>query len=223
MPIQPHELKAGIDVYSSDGQKLGNLHRAVLRRSDLMLTHVVVDIGFLRSGRHIWEGGVGLDYDRVVPIDAVASSDNERLNLTLSAADFKDAPEYTEERYATLDTTPNEFDVEDVANRLQVIADGIASVPNVWIAENLNKSVDSVDIIEGTPVWRREPHQKVGEVKRLMFDASGSAQALVIQRGFLLHRDVVLPVRYIAELLDDIVRIDISDGELEKLQGYKEA
>ena len=66
MPIAPHELKVGVDVYSADGHKLGKLHRLVLRRSDLALTHVVIDIGFLRSGRSIWAGGFGLDYDHVV-------------------------------------------------------------------------------------------------------------------------------------------------------------
>jgi hypothetical protein len=48
----------------------------VLRRRDLAATHIVVDIGFLRSGRGIWEGGFGLDYDRVVPIDAFAATDS---------------------------------------------------------------------------------------------------------------------------------------------------
>ncbi len=61
MPFYPHDLKAGVDVVSRDGHKLGTLHRVVLRRSDLSLTHVVVDIGFLRSGHRLWEGGLGLD------------------------------------------------------------------------------------------------------------------------------------------------------------------
>jgi uncharacterized protein YrrD len=223
MPVLPHELKAGVEVYSSDGEKLGNLHRAVLRRSDLTVTHVVVDIGFLRSGRRLWEGGLGLDYDRIVPVAEVAAATDHRLVLSMTAEVFKDAPEYTEESFdGQMDLSPNEFDIPDMVNRAQLLADGIASVPGVWLFERLNKPLDSVDIVEGTPVWRREPHNKLGEVKRLVLAADGTLQAFVIERGLLLHRDVILPVRYIAELLDDLIRVDISDSELDQLREYHE-
>jgi hypothetical protein len=66
-----------------------------------------------------------------------------------------------------MDLSPNEFDIPDIVSRAQLLADGIASVPNVWLFERLNKPLDSVDIIEGTAVWRRDPHTKLGEVKRL--------------------------------------------------------
>ena len=42
--------------------------------------------------------------------------------------------------------------------------------------------------------------------------------AFVIKRGLLLKRDVVLPMRYMTELRDDIVMIDISYEELEQLE-----
>jgi uncharacterized protein YrrD len=222
MPVLPNELKAGVDVYSSDGQKLGTLHRAVLRRGDLSVTHIVVDIGFLRSGRHLWEGGMGLDYDRIVPVDSVAAATAERLELNQSAAQFKDAPEYTAESFeGPQDLTPGEFDIPDMINRAQGLAAMIANTSNVWIVERLNKDIDSVEIVEGTPVWRREPHQKLGEVQRLLLGPDARLRALVIERGFLLHKDVVLPVRYIAELIDDIVRVDITDSEIEQLREYQ--
>ena len=183
----------------------------------------MVDIGFLRSGRHLWEGGLGLDYDRIVPVEVVAAASDQRLVLSMAAKAFKDAPEYTEESFTgAMDLSPNEFDIPDVVNRAQLLADGIASVPGVWLFERLNKPLDSVDIIEATSVWRRDPHTKLGEVKRLILAADGTLQALVVQRGFLLHRDVILPVRYIAELMDDLIRVDISDAELDQLREYHE-
>ena len=222
MPVLPDELKAGVDVYSSDDHKLGTLHRAVLRRGDFSVTHIVVDIGFLRSGRHLWEGGLGLDYDRILPVDSIASASDERVTLAQTAAEFKDAPEYTAESFEEpQDLTPGEFDIPDVVNRAQGLAAILGNTSNVWLVERLNKPLDSVDIVEGTPVWRREPHQKLGEVQRLLLSSDARLQALVIKRGFLLHKDVVLPVRYIAELLDDLVRVDITDGEIEQLRQYE--
>src|SRR5687768_4065546 len=133
MPYLPQELRVGADVFSSDGEKLGELHRVVVRRRDLELTHVVIDIGFLRSGRALWEGGLGLDYDRIVPVDQVASASEERVELALSAEAFKDAPEYTTESFEQpQDLTPDEFDIPDVVNRAQGIAAMVGNTSNIW-------------------------------------------------------------------------------------------
>lgn len=220
----PHTLRAGADVYSSDGHKLGELKRVIVKRSDLTVTHVVVDIGFLRSGRSLWEGGLGLDYDRVVPIASVASASNDRVELSMSAEEFKGQPEYTEESFEPIaDPSPNEFDINDVALRAGKLADAIASNPGAWVTVRLNKDPNSVDIVEGTDVWRREPHQKLGDVKRVLVDEqTGQMRALVISRGFILKHDIILPIRYIAELEDDLVRVDVSDLELQMLRPYTE-
>ncbi len=217
----PHELHVGADVYSGDGKKLGELHRLVLRRADLSVSHIVVDIGFLRSGQPIWEGGLGLDYDRVVPISQVASASDDRVVLSVLALDFKDAPEYSEDSFEPpRDLSPNEFDIPDVVNRTQGLAAMLGSTSGQWLFEKLNKSPDEVDIAEGTPVWRRDPHEKLGEVHRVITDEAGRLTAFVLDRG-LLRRDVVLPVRYIAEIFDDLVRVDISDAELDQLRTYE--
>ena len=222
MPVTPHQLKVGAAVYSADGHKLGELHRLVLRRSDLTLTHIVVDIGFLRSGRPVWAGGFGLDYDRVVPMTAVSAANDERVTLSLVASEFKDAPEYTVEAFEEpQDLTPGEFDIPDIVNRAQGLAALIGSTSNAWVVEKLNRPLDSVDIKEGTDVWRRTPHEKLGEVKRvLLSQPDGRAVAFVVRRGFLLTRDVILPARYLAELHDDNLRVDISDVEVQQLREY---
>src|SRR5579862_5249373 len=152
----PSELHAGIDVFSSDGHKLGQLHRAVLRRTDLSLTHIVVDVGFLRSGHQLWEGGYGIEYDRLVDINDVLAFEPERVLLTLTAAQFKEAPQYTATGYEEPhDLTPDEFDLPDVVNRPQALSAMIGNTSNFWIAEHLDKPLDGLDIKEGTPVWRR--------------------------------------------------------------------
>jgi uncharacterized protein YrrD len=223
MTIYPHELRAGADVYSSDGQKLGELHRVVLARSDLRATHVVVDIGFLRSGRAIWQGGLGLDYDRVVSIDEVAGASPERIDLRLTSEEFKDLPEYTPETYEEpRDFSPNEYDLPDVVTQLHHLSSIVGSTPGLWLYENLQKSSDAIDISEGTPVWRREPHEKLGDVKELILDqATGQLQALVIARGFIFKHEVVLPIRHVVEWFDDLVRVDIADKDLESLKAHQ--
>ncbi len=216
----PHEFHAGADVYTSDDKKVGTLHRVVLRRPDLALTHIVVDVGFLRSGHALWEG-LGREYDRVVPIEAVQGASDKRVNLRLAAAAFREAPEYTDESFEQPhDLMPGRFDIPDLATRVEAVAAAI-SRGAFWIVEKLNKSPNEVDIKEGTPVWRQEPHEKLGEVDRVLIDPqTGRTTAFVIRRGFLSKRDVVLPVRYLAEVFDDLLHVDISDADLDGLREY---
>ena len=93
----------------------------------------------------------------------------------------------------------------------------------MWLIEKLNKPLGAVDVKEGTDVWRQQPHEKLGDVKRVLLDAaSGRVQAFVIRRGVLQKHDVVLPTRYVSELFDDLIRVDISDAELDQLREYED-
>jgi uncharacterized protein YrrD len=222
MPVSPENLRHGADVFSSEGEKLGALHRVVVKRNDLSLTHVVVDIGFLRSGRRLWEGGLGLDYDRLVPFSAVTSATDDRLELALTVEEFRAMPEYTEESFEEPeDMSPGEFDITDVANRAEQISSIVGSVSGNWLVTRLRRPLDAADITEDTAVWREEPHEKLGEVQRVLLDDEGRVKALVIKRGFLLKEDVVLPARYIVELMDEVLRVDITDMELDQLKRYE--
>jgi len=223
MTVFPQNLRTGSDVYSQEGEKLGQLHRVIIGRADLTLTHVVVDIGFLRSGRSLWEGGLGREYDRIVPIDAIASASEDRVDLVLSVDAFKAMPEYTDENYEPADPSPNEFDLTDIATRADELSAVLGSTPSAWMVARLNKPVTSAELVEGSDVWRSEPHEKVGDLKSVLSDeTTGQVKALVISRGFILKHDVVLPVRYISELLDGVVRVEISDAEIERLRRFEE-
>ena len=218
---EPTDFRTDADVYSSDGHKLGNLKGVVLRRADLTVTAVIVDIGFLRSGRHLWEGGLGLDYDRVVPVGAVESAGEDKLTLRQTAAEFKDAPQYTTDDFEPVeDVSPHEFDLSDFVSRSEMLSGQIAGTGAFWLYERQNRSPAEVDIQEKTPVWRVEPHEKLGEVDRVLTDATGRATALVIRRGFLLKRDVVLATRFITEILDFAIHVDISDVEIDQLPEF---
>jgi hypothetical protein len=45
---------------------------------------------------------------------------------------------------------------------------------------------------------------------------------LVLKRGFIFKEEVILPVRHLAEIADDVVRVDISDEALSALRQYRE-
>ena len=95
----------------------------VVKHSALSLTDVVIDIGFLRPGRALWEGGLGLDYDRIVPIDQIQFAPDQRIELNLSGTELKDSLEYTDESFEqTWDMTLGEFDIPDVVSRAEAFS-----------------------------------------------------------------------------------------------------
>jgi len=217
MPTFPSDLNTGADVYSSDGKKLGELSRFVLRRGDLSITHVVVklDKGILDSG---------FDNDRILPVSAMTAVSSDRVELNLTAEAFETAPEYSSEYFEPpQDMTPGEFDIPDVANRLQQAAAMMNSVSGAWQVQRMNRPLDTLDIKEGIGVWRSDPHTKIGDVDRGLFDPeTGRLQALVVKRGFILRHDVILPARYITEVIDEVsVRVDITDDEIDRLRRYE--
>ena len=64
-----------------------------------------------------------------------------------------------------------------------------ALTPSVWkIAvpfETFRKAKFERHILNDAPVWRQEPHEKIGEVERVLVDeVDDEIEALVIRSGF---------------------------------------
>ena len=214
------DLHAGADVISRDGHKLGKLHRFVADKSTLTLTHIVVDVGILRSGESLWEGGWGMSHDRVVPLGALDGATSREVRLTMSADEFRDmSVDYIDEYFEPMpDADPGALDRSDLAR----IASSIPGEPGPYVMhETIRKEADEVDIEKESPVWRLKPHEKIGEVERVLFDReSGKVTDLVIRRGHFFKKDIVLPVSYIVEVVADIVRVDMGDAALKSLQEF---
>ena len=214
------DLRIGASVMSQDGHKLGTLHKFVVNATTLNLTHVVVDTGILRSGEPLWKGGWGLSHDRVLPLGAVAHLASDRIDLTMTADEFKEhSADYEEEYFEQMaDLSPGRVDMGDVAR----LTSSIPGEPGPWVMlQQRTIGPDEVEIPKDAPVWRLRPHQKVGEVERVIFDEeTGKVQDLVVRRGFLFSKDVVLPARSIVEIVAGIVRVSIDDDALRDLPEF---
>jgi sporulation protein YlmC with PRC-barrel domain len=219
--MKPQDLHPGASVISADGHKLGSLSRIVVNKDTLVITHVVVDTGILRSGTPLWEGGWGLPHDRVVPFGVLAHATSEEARLTMTADEFRDlSVKYDTEVFSPLpDAKPGRLDVSDIAR---------FSVPGqpgaLLVSDIFARTPDEVDIRKDSAVWRLNPHQKIGEVDRVEYDgATKKVTQLVIRRGHFFTKDVVLPVSYIVEvveILEGVVRIDIDDMALAGLAEF---
>lgn len=208
------DLHPGTSVVSADGHKLGTLSRFVIKKESLKLTHIVVDTGILRSGEPLWKGGWGLSHDRVLPLGVLKDAGDEAVQITMTADEFKDlSVDYIEEQFEQMpDARPGWPDASDLRRLLA----SMPGEPGPYVLhEILARDPDEVEIKKDSPVWRLNPHKKIGEVDRVIYDAdTKKVTDLVIQRGFLFTKDVVLPMRFVVEVVADIVRVEIDDEAL---------
>jgi sporulation protein YlmC with PRC-barrel domain len=208
------DAREGADVIGRDGHKLGKLSRVVVKEDGLEITHLVVDPGLLHSGESIWAGGWGNPHERVIPVGVLEDEKDGAIHITMTAEEFRDLSV----KYDNVYTKP---DPSWISAMINSIPGGIG--PNVSF-DVMTREPDEVDIKEGSPVWRMKPHQKIGEVERVLFNEETlKIQALVIRRGHIFDHEVVLPARYIVEvieILQGVVRVAITDGELQALAPY---
>jgi sporulation protein YlmC with PRC-barrel domain len=218
---QVEDLRLGVSVLSRDGQKLGVLSRFVLNSETLKLTHVVIDVGLLRSERPLWTGGWAMSHDRVVPLGAVTDAKSDEVRISMSAEEFKEhSVDYIEEHFDRMPDFKRGWpDMSDVAR----LAASIPGEPGPYMLhEVMAHAPDEVDIQHNSPVWRLNPHSKIGEVDRVLYDqASGKVTGLVIRRGLIFSKDVVLPIERVVEVVADVVRVDIDDDALKSLQEFR--
>lgn len=214
------DLRIGADVVSSDGHKLGTLSKFIVREDGLRLTHVVVDTGILRSGEPLWKGGWGLSHDRVLPLGAVAAATSDAVTLSMAADDFRDhSSDYEQEYFALMpDLDVGIPDVGDLAR----VASSIPGEPGPYVMlERRSIAPGDVEIPKDAPVWRLNPHEKIGEIEGVIYDAETNAvQDLVIKRGHFFAKEVVLPVRVVVEVVAGIVRVDVDEETLKGLPEF---
>ncbi len=200
------EAREGADVISADGERLGKLSRVVVKEETLEITQLVVDVGHALLA--------GAPNERLIPVGMLEDESGGAIHVTMKAAEFRELSV----NYDTIEWRLNPSLAAAIVNSMP--GGTGAYVPFDVMA----KEADEVDIKEGSPVWRMRPHQKIGEVERVLFNEETlKVQALVIRRGHFFSHEAVLPSRYIVEvieILQGVVRVQMTDEELAGLAAY---
>jgi uncharacterized protein YrrD len=225
------DLHIGAPVLARDGRTLGELARVVVDPGH-QVTHLVVDPGLVESGNLLEAGGWEKPRERVLPVALVEHVGPERIQLSLDEAEFQAQPLFERREYHALDVT-DAADQPDQAHwwsrfRLGELVDyvasgfGLGAAPYIAPADiTYNESPGSMAIGEGTPVWRQEPHEHLGEVERVLTSGdSATITALVLRRQGIRGEHVVLPIAAVVDLSGDTVHVRLSDQELASLRPY---
>jgi sporulation protein YlmC with PRC-barrel domain len=216
-------LKLGLSVVTSDARHAGALHRVVIDEPTRTVTAIAVERPLIESGNLLKPGGWEKPRDVRVPIDLVAAADEHKLHLSLAEKDFLALPPYVIGDVPEPDgewNPPPEFRAEDVSMRVgTLLGGGLYEPPHDEVE---NRSPTERHLSHGAAVWRREPHTHLGDLDRVLMDeASHQVTVLVVRRGLVFGHDVALPMRYVVDLLDDLVHVDIPEAEWDALEEYR--
>jgi uncharacterized protein YrrD len=101
----------------------------------------------------------------------------------------------------------------------------IPGEPGPYVMQQVTRlAPGEAEVPDDAPVWRLDPHEKVGEVEHVIFDQDTNAlSALVIRRGHFFSKEVVLPIDAIVEIVAGVVRVQMTDAELKALAPFKPA
>lgn len=201
------DFRLGGPVYSSDGRLIGQVHRTLVGAEDFMLQAIVVEEDRDFSGASA-RGTARMIPDVVVPIAAIAGATNQRVDLSLTAADVRRLPPYITYRQAPLSAN------EQVTGVLAVLG-GNPVVPRM--EEVASRGANEIEIDAGENVMLGRTGRKLGEVKEVLFDGPQLIGIVMQPEGFFKH-PVILPRRFLERSDDLALFAQLTDNDLEHLE-----
>lgn len=227
------DLRIGAPVRATNDKQVGHLARVVVDGATDRVVSLVVDPGLVESGNLLAPGGWERPRERVVPVAQVASATPALIALTLSEDEFNQLALFEQERFVSAATeAADQGDQPGSAQAARFEAGqllnyassefGLGGAPYLPPAEITHAEPPTAGAIAaGTQVWRLDPHERIGEVERVLVDgATQRVSGLVLRRGLLRHH-VVLPVAAITGVEDDVVHVRLSDEELKALAPFE--
>ena len=210
-------FKNGVNVFSSDDEKIGTLHRVVIDPKTKEVTHIVVKEGFLFTE------------DKVVPMDLVGSVTEDRITLQGSKEHLDELPVYEETHYVPRDAT-----ADDDMNTLywyppvELGMGGYGRYPVSFYPQSLyvqktekNIPEGMIALAEGAKVISQDG-EHVGKIETLITDPKDDRIThVVVSSGLLSKERRIIPAYWLDTVNDDEIHISVDARLLERLPEYQ--
>lgn len=205
------DLHLGADVRQRDGHRFGALHRIVYDPETQQVEFLVVE-----------HAGMD-DRDVLVPIGAVQSADNNVIYLELSREQFDSLENFVDHVHniapppdaanVTDDEITDPVDVPDVP--AVGAATGVESIAFTPLVEEIVHVPPIDEVIDGdTTVWATDG--EIGRVKHvLVSDETDRITALVVEKGFIFHHDIEIPMEWVENIRPETVVLTVDKATVE--------
>ncbi len=223
--MSTHEINIDTPVHSSDGKKIGDVHRFVVDAEHQRLAYLMVHKGIF-------------GHEKLVDIDLVASSDADGVTLSVTEEQAKDLPEFVEKEFFQTrgsvsfggrgmlgGTVP----IQGSGDRWIMYGPNQGDYPHMGgdslfmqapIGTLVTEVVSSIPagdfaISKGTEVLDSIGH-KVGQVDELIFDDEQRIVGLVAKAGHIFKHDVRIPIGLVAGVTHEHVRLNVTKEDIEQ-------
>jgi len=213
------DIKLGSAVLCRDGHG-GHVTKLVVKPDGKEVTYLVVQYELL-------------DHQAVVPIKHLTQAGHEKLVLDLDVEELAALPRYSEIDYVGPDRTSlagaihRESETDPLVGMVSytgAVASLAATGSGVLIKEHVHLGIAAEEFPIGRDTRVTCHDGYVGHLDDLLLDpVSHSIRALVLRKGHLLHKDVLIPAQLVSWIAAEEIGLDADRTLLEKLPEYRPA
>lgn len=218
------ELKEGTRVFTSDEKEVGTINRFVLDPDTNEVTHIVVQKGWLFTE------------DKVVPLDWVASTTEEKVVLRENTGNFDELPPFEETYFIRADEQGVSRPLADdypAGQRAPAYywyppqgyigypAYGLGAYSWPPMATERNIPGNTVPLMEGADIMSSDG-EHVGDVERLLIDPeTNKTTHFVISQGLFFKDRKLVPTNWVRSVEENKVHLTMSSKLLQDLPSYE--
>jgi uncharacterized protein YrrD len=212
------QFREGTNVFTSEGQKVGEVDRVVIDPETKEVTHVVVQKGFL------------LTTDKVVPVSLIGAATEDRVTLREDAGDLEALPEFEVKYYVPIGEAEMHRKLEPgyVPSFYLYPPAGVSwwntpggyPIPPYVVETERHVPEGTVPLREGAEVVSIDGDH-VGDVEAVLTDPEEDrATHLLISQGLLLKENKLVPTTWVSTVLEDEVHLMVGSDLLKRLAEY---
>ncbi|HMM40864.1 MAG TPA: PRC-barrel domain-containing protein [Thermomicrobiales bacterium] len=214
-------IDLGMDVLTSDGEKLGTVERLVLDANSKQITEMIVSGGFFGSE------------DRIVDVSMVAAQSGGSLQLDLPKREAEQLPTYVQQQYVEVphddyhslpfvQANPSggglylygaPYAGRGYEGRDDSFYDAAPS--DAPIVENRSNLEETDTLIStGTDVVGADG-DKLGSVDEVYLGTDGEITGFLVKKGLIFTHDIRIPMDWVSYVDGDMIRLNLTASEAE--------
>jgi len=214
-------IDLGMDVFGSDGEKVGTVERIVVDSNTKQIHKFIVHRGFLSHD------------DKLVDIDMVTSHDADGLRLDLSSNQVNELPDYVEERFVQVPDDDRGslpfmlpsaagagaylYGAPNIGRGYEGSQDSFFdAAPSVAPVLEVESNIPETDVMisEGTDVYGADG-DKLGSVGEVLVSNDGAIDGFVVSKGLIFKKDVRVPIDWVESANGDEIRLNVTTAQAE--------
>jgi len=206
------QLQKDATILAEDGKKIGTLERVVLNPDINAVTDLVIRTGGLLNKE-----------EKIVPMELVIETANDKVLLHGDAGDLQSFPPFEEERIVNehgRNDDPLAFGGSpSVVAGYPVVGTPTAQTPSRQIVTRLEKNIPEgmIAMKEGAAVLAVDGRQ-VGNVESVIAEPiMGQIMHFVVSSGLFSWTNKLIPIRWVRTIGEESIRLRVDKSAIENL------